>query len=208
MAVSLIALFVRFIGFTWRFKEFTENGAEPKKGKTGQYIYGFMHSHIIPTIYYYRGGKIVSLASSHKDGEIAAKAAGLFGIKTARGSTTRGGAKGIMEIVKFIDAGYDAAITVDGPRGPRGDVKPGVLAVAKLTGKPVVMVGFACAKKIKLRSWDRMEIPLPFSSGGFFFGKPFYVKSDISDEEMERLRMEKINELKDLNDEAEKIVNG
>jgi len=206
-AVPAIAILVRLLGLTWKFTELSENGAEPKRGKTEQYIYGFMHAYIIPTVYTYRGRKIATIVSSHKDGEIAARAVRAFGMKTARGSSTRGGARGLLELIDYISKGYDIAITVDGPRGPRGELKDGILYLAKLTGKKAVLVGFACDNKYRLKSWDKMEIPKLFSRGGFVFGRPFEVPGDITDEQLRELKALKTQELEHLNEEAQRLIN-
>jgi lysophospholipid acyltransferase (LPLAT)-like uncharacterized protein len=107
-----------------------------------------------------------------------------------------------------MEQGYDAAITTDGPRGPIGTVNKGVIYLAKLTGKRIVPVAFACDKKIRLRSWDKFEIPLPFAKGGFYFCEPVAVAADISDEGIEKLKQELTDRLREVNEKCEKAVNG
>jgi lysophospholipid acyltransferase (LPLAT)-like uncharacterized protein len=208
VGVPVIVFLVRLFGMTWRFRELTQTGAEPRRGKTETFIYGFMHCQQIAMIYSYRNMGLSSISSQHKDGEIAARAAGAFGIHMARGSSTRGGANALLGLKTFMEQGYAAAITTDGPRGPVGTVNKGVIYLAKLTGKKIVPVAFACDRKIKLRSWDKFEIPLPFAKGGFYFGEPVAVAPDISDEGIETLKQELTVRLREVNEKCEKAVNG
>lgn len=208
LGIPLIYLVVRLIGLTWRFKELNKTGLTPFQDKKEIYIYGFMHSQLIPTIFFYRGTKTASLASQHKDGEIAARAASMFGMRMVRGSSTRGGAGALIKLKTCIEEGWDVAITVDGPRGPVGNVNNGVLYLGKLTGKKVVPVAFYCDKKLELKSWDRMVIPLLFSKGGFMYGLPFEIPADADEARLEEIRRELIKAVKELNEQCKAAVEG
>ena len=204
-----ISLFVfKLIALTFRFKELKSENLSPFQGKKEIFIYGFQHSQIIPVIYFYRGIKMVSLASTHKDGEIAARGAAAFGISMVRGSSTRGGVAGLIGLKNFVDSGYDAALTVDGPRGPVGKVNNGIIYLAKLTGKKIVPAAFACGYKIRLTSWDRMVIPLPFSKGFFKFGDPIEVPPDLKDEDIEPIKARITEGLAKINKECEEAADG
>ncbi|HPD18616.1 MAG TPA: lysophospholipid acyltransferase family protein, partial [Candidatus Goldiibacteriota bacterium] len=148
----------------------------------------------------------VSLASLHRDGEIAAIAAGRFGISIVRGSSTRGGAKALLELKKYVNEGYDAALTVDGPKGPAGIVNNGVIYLAKLTGREIIPCCFACDRKIRLKSWDKLMIPLPFSKGIFNFGNPIRIPEHLEEKEIYTYKKKIQEELVRLNKEAEEKV--
>jgi len=116
------------------------------------------------------GGKI--LISSSKDGEIIARTMELFGQGTVRGSSSRGGAAALRSLVALGKEPFDLGITPDGPRGPRRQIKDGVVHLARLTGRPVVPVAFVCSRGYRFASWDRFLLPYPFSRGVFFYGEP------------------------------------
>jgi len=97
--------------------------------------------------YSYPKKSVTILISEHRDGEYISRTMERFGFTTARGSSTRNGAMGLREILKALKQGNDAAITPDGPRGPRETVQPGVIAAARLSGVPILPVTFSCSKK-------------------------------------------------------------
>ena len=122
--------------------------------------------------YSYRGRRISVMVSQSRDGELIARAVGHLGIDTARGSSSRGGAQGMRELLRQAKKGSDIAFTPDGPRGPRGEVQPGVLMAAQSTGWPIIPVAYADTRYKQLRSWDGMRVPLPFAAVHFVYGEP------------------------------------
>jgi lysophospholipid acyltransferase (LPLAT)-like uncharacterized protein len=108
-------------------------------------------------------GRVTALLSQHSDAEIAARALALFGIATARGSSTRGWVGGVRGLLNARERGEDVVIVPDGPRGPRREAKEGVVQLARMTGMPLVAFGAAAWPVRRLHSWDRMQIPVPFS---------------------------------------------
>jgi len=116
------------------------------------YILAFWHGRLFLMRYAYPGRRIAILISEHQDGELISRTMNRFGFATARGSSTRGGALGLREILRRIATGFDAAFTPDGPRGPRERVQAGVVAAARLSGAPIVPVTYSCTKK---NSWNR-----------------------------------------------------
>jgi len=111
------------------------------------YILAFWHGRLFLMPYCYPGERIAILISEHRDGELISRTMQRFGFATARGSSTRKGALGLREVLRRLDAGFDAAITPDGPRGPREVVQGGVIAAARLSGAPIIPVAFSCSKK-------------------------------------------------------------
>jgi lysophospholipid acyltransferase (LPLAT)-like uncharacterized protein len=103
-----------------------------------------------------------------------------FGVHVTRGSSSRGGAQAIMEIVRKVHGGYHAAFTPDGPRGPRYTVQPGIVAVAKTTGAAILPVTYSARWKKVFRSWDAFLMPLPFSRVVVVYGEPIYVSASAS----------------------------
>jgi lysophospholipid acyltransferase (LPLAT)-like uncharacterized protein len=115
------------------------------------------------------------LASRSHDGELVARFARHFGLPVVRGSSSRGGAAAARALVRVVRAGADVAIVPDGPRGPREQARPGVVALAALTGAPIVPVAFAARPAWRLATWDRLLVPAPFAKAAAVFGPPLTV---------------------------------
>ncbi|HVN84441.1 MAG TPA: lysophospholipid acyltransferase family protein [Candidatus Binatia bacterium] len=151
-------------------------------------IIAFWHNRAVLMPVPYRGEKMCIMNSQHRDGEIATRALARWGIRSVRGSATRGGVGGFLQLVDAYRAGYDLAVVPDGPRGPRYVVKPGVIHLAKATGARIFPVAYDAAWKRRLRSWDRLIIPLPFSRVVFVVGEPIAVVRDSDEVALERQR--------------------
>ncbi|CAN5482871.1 hypothetical protein BH10ACI3_BH10ACI3_20740 [soil metagenome] len=147
-------------------------------------IYTFWHDRIFLATYFWRNRGIVVMTSQSFDGEYIARFTRRFGYGAIRGSSSRGGAKALIEMVRSMLRGMPMAFTVDGPRGPRYEVKPGTVILAKRTGNPIMPFVIEPRKYWKLRSWDKMQIPKPFSTALMIIGEPIYVASDATDEEV------------------------
>jgi hypothetical protein len=106
---------------------------------------------------------IAVMISEHRDGEIIARVLQLLGHSAVRGSSSRGGARALLEAVRVMAGGRDVAITPDGPRGPRHSFAPGALALAFRANAPVVSLVASVDRLWRLRSWDGFEIPKPFA---------------------------------------------
>ena len=127
------------------------------------------------------------LVSHSKDGENMAKAVRFLGYNVKRGSSSRGGAAGLIALIKAVREGRSVVLAVDGPRGPRGTCKPGIVRLAQKTGVPLYPVGVATSKKWTFeKSWNKTYIPLPFSRQVVLVGEPFLFPPSSTDEEMEK----------------------
>jgi len=142
--------------------------------------------------------RLAGLVSASRDGALLSHVLTLFEVEPVRGSSSRRGAQALLELTSWLDRGYDAAITVDGPRGPRYEVKPGVVGLAQVTGRTIIPASYRLSRKWTVRSWDRFQIPVPFSTCYFSFGDPVQIPRDISDEDRETLRLEVERRLKEL----------
>ncbi len=140
--------------------------------------------------------RLAALVSASRDGGMLARILELFGVQPVRGSSSRRGAQALLELTSWAERGHDLAITPDGPRGPCYRVQEGAIALAQLTGLPIVPASYSLGWKIRLRSWDRFQIPLPFSRWRVEFGEPIRVPRDADDAVRERLRLELENRLK------------
>ena len=136
-------------------------------------IFVFWHGSLLPLVHYHRHERIVVLVSEHADGERIARVLARRGFGTVRGSSTRGGARGLRALVRAARAGRDLALTPDGPRGPRGEFKPGALAAARMTGLPIVPLAVSASAAWHLGSWDGFMVPKPFARVRVTYGDPW-----------------------------------
>lgn len=163
-------------------------------------IFAFWHSMILMTRFVYRGNGIHALVSRHGDGELLGRTLQQFGVFLVRGSSSKGGDEALRELVSLVRRNRDIAITPDGPRGPAGEVKPGIAQLARLTGAPVIPVAFSGSRLWILKTWDRFRIPCPFSALTYIFGEPLYLREGEDLEDF-RKRIEKA--LRDVTAEAD-----
>ena len=157
-----------------------------------QPVMGFWHGRILPATFYFRRRGIVVITSENFDGEWIARIIERFGYGTARGSTSRGGLKALLQLKRDMEAGKAAGFTLDGPRGPARVAQPGAIWLAKATGNPVLPFHAEASRHWTMRSWDQTQIPKPFSTVALAIGEPLSVPADASDArvEEERLRLE------------------
>jgi lysophospholipid acyltransferase (LPLAT)-like uncharacterized protein len=133
--------------------------------KAGQPVmFVFWHGRLLPLVHHHRNEGIVVLVSEHDDGEYITRVIERNGFGTVRGSSTRGGTKGLRSLVRAARDGHDVAVTPDGPTGPRGVFKTGALAAAQMAGLPVVPLTVRASSGWRLGSWDGFLIPRPFST--------------------------------------------
>lgn len=152
-------------------------------GKNGPKIISLWHGSLFGVLYYYRVRPFTVMASLSKDGDLITKVLDSYGYGAIRGSSSRGGARVLLEAVKTLRKGNTVAFTVDGPKGPIHEVKPGIIKLAQKTGIPIVPTCMAYDKAITLHSWDKLQIPLPFSKSVIYLGKPLKIEPDISIED-------------------------
>ena len=144
-----------------------------------QPVMGFWHGRILPATFYFRGRGIVVITSENFDGEWIARIIERFGYGTARGSTTRGGVKALIRLKRELAAGRPAGFTLDGPRGPARTAQAGAVWLAGSTGHPLLPFHLEASSYWEMTSWDRTQIPKPFSTVALVVGEPFYVTGDV-----------------------------
>lgn len=140
-----------------------------------QPIFAFWHGRVLSATYYWRHRGIVVMTSRNFDGEWIARIISRFGYGTARGSTSRGARRALIQLKREVAAGHPAAFTVDGPRGPAGRVQPGAVWLAGVTGNPILPFHIESDRFWSTRSWDKTQIPRPFSVAAVSIGAPFEV---------------------------------
>jgi lysophospholipid acyltransferase (LPLAT)-like uncharacterized protein len=169
-------------------------------------IYAFWHGSMFLLLQAHRGSGIAIMASESKDGAIMASILRLFGYTTVRGSSKRKGNKALLNLVHIIRAGGSAAIAVDGPRGPRHEVKPGIVFLAGKLKVPIVPVASVARRAWSMeKSWDALMVPAPFTQGVILYGEPIIV-GGTTDEDIESGRARLEEALHSLNREARELV--
>lgn len=169
-------------------------------------IFAFWHGKILPATYFWRGLGIVVMISENFDGEWIARIITRFGYGTARGSTSRGGHRALVQLRRDIYEGKSAGFAVDGPRGPAYSVQPGPVWLASLTGSPILPFDIAANRYWSVNSWDRTQIPKPFSRVAIAIGEPITVKQQSSQPDLETKRLSLELSLSKLSERASQMV--
>ncbi len=132
--------------------------------------------------------RLAAMVSASKDGAVMARILEHFGVQPVRGSTSRRGPQALLELTTWAERGYDLALVPDGPRGPCGVVQDGIISLAQVTGLPIIPASCHLAWKIRLKSWDRFQVPVPFSRAVIRIGEPLRVPREASESDREILR--------------------
>ncbi len=193
-------IFLRALGATWRFRMKEDEAFCPEQKS----LFACLHGDMLLPVVFYRKKSMVALVSEYGDGEVIARIAkGVGGFIPVRGSSTRGGAKAFLEMIKRF-RGNHWVITPDGPRGPRGSVQGGVIQMAAKSGRPIWPLGFAVSRAKRFNSWDRFVLPAPFARIAGVVGEPLKVPPRIDREERRRLADDLERRLADAHEQAAK----
>ena len=201
---TLAYFYTVFLGWTTRIYWFKSEEGECLEKEGKGVIYAVWHNQQLFLLYPYKGQKIAPLISQSSDGEYIARCLPKFGMLAVRGSSSRGGARALIHLMHAARDGYSPMLTPDGPRGPIYKVQSGILFLAKKTGLPIIPVGTALSHKIKVGSWDKMRVPLPFGKTALTYGKTVSIKDDA---DMERAAKELEEQLNWATDQSEMFVN-
>ena len=194
------------LGSTFRWRE---DGAEHYQrviDSGRRPIMAFWHGRILPATVYFRNRGIVVITSENFDGEWIAGIIERFGYGTARGSTSRGAVKALVQLKRDMAAGKPAAFTLDGPRGPAKVAQPGAVWLAKATGNPIVPFHIESDRHWTANSWDRTQIPKPWSNVAIAIGEPMDVPSDADEDGLESARRLLEQRLGALEDRAARML--
>ena len=153
-------------------------------------VYSFWHNRIPIATYFWRRRGIIVMSSQSFDSEYIARFIQRFGYGAAKGSSTRGAVAGLVQMIRAVRAGKSAAFTVDGPRGPLYEVKPGAVMLAAKSGAALLPFSISMDRCWRLRSWDQLEIPKPFARVVVVLGERIYVPEDQGNDEAWRARLQ------------------
>ena len=171
-----------------------------------QPVMAFWHGRILSATVFFRRRGIVVMTSENFDGEWIAGIIERFGYGTARGSTSHGARKALLQLVREMAAGRAAGFAVDGPRGPARIAQPGAVWLAQATGNPVLPFHLEADRRWLLRSWDRTQIPKPFATVAVAVGEPFDVPAAAGDGAIEEARVKLEQRLHQLEQRALDMV--
>ena len=175
------SIFIKFLYLSNKKKFYA-----PQSLSDENYIVAFWHNDLLMAPYSYtrykKRPRIKVLISEHFDGSLIAKTMNYFGFETLRGSSSRGGAKALIESIKSLKSGYDLGITPDGPKGPRHEVQDGIIVMAQKANVKILIVEIKPSKFWRLNSWDKFVIPKPFGTISFYISDLLDIK-DMSLEE-------------------------
>jgi lysophospholipid acyltransferase (LPLAT)-like uncharacterized protein len=195
----LVWALLSLIGRTWRFEVIAEDNASPLPfGEgAGAEIFCFWHQCVLPCTFYFRRTRASIIVSQSFDGELITRTLELFGYKTARGSSSRGGREGLEGLKAAIENGGPAIFTADGPRGPIYQTKFGPIRLAQMTGSRIGAFYLLPQRALTMRSWDRFLVPLPFTRIAVSWARWTLVDGGtkeagaaLSDDDLERNRAE------------------
>lgn len=212
----LVAQYIRFVYVTTRWETVMLGN---KAGEAPLYDHpsdGFRDEPVVVTFWH---GRLLMLnlfphairpshilISSHRDGTLIARVSRHLKHHVISGSSSRGGARAVIEMIRRLKEGTHVAITPDGPRGPRMRAAMGAITVAKKSGAAIIPLGYAVTRYRYINSWDQFMLAYPFGRGVFTVGNPIVIPADADALEMERYRKKLESALIHITNEANKIV--
>lgn len=166
-------------------------------------IFTFWHTCILSATWFWRDRGIVVMSSVSRDAEYTGRVIKRFGYGTARGSSTRGGGRAMAEMAQCLNNGLEVAFTIDGPRGPAYEAKPGAVTLARHTGQAILPFHITLNNRVELSSWDRLTIPLPFTRALVLIAEPIYVAREANSDEVSAKQAALQSALDRLREQAE-----
>ncbi|MGL4465845.1 MAG: lysophospholipid acyltransferase family protein [Planctomycetia bacterium] len=211
-AVSLMAPILRVWMSTLRVKAHADDDRSDPflHPEPNPFIYALWHESLLLAATYHRRFRPKVMISKSRDGEFITRVVKSLGLDVVRGSSTRGGAQAVMELVDLVRSGFrlKLAVLADGPRGPRRELKPGAVFIASATGLEIVPIAYAYDRPWRAKSWDRMAVPRPFSRAVVVMGTPIAVAEGLEREDLERCRLRVEAAMNDAYDRAERWLKG
>jgi len=167
--------FIDQLARSWRFRARNQYHWQRLVAAKEPFIFLLWHEALLPLLWHHRRQQIAILVSEAREGQYLADYAQRIGYHLVPGSSTRGGARALLAAIRALGDGSTVAITPDGPRGPRRDIKPGVVHAAQQAGAMILPLHAVTPSAWRLRSWDRLVVPKPFAEIRLGYGEPFSV---------------------------------
>ncbi|MBD3166677.1 DUF374 domain-containing protein [bacterium] len=198
---------VALIGRTIRFRRYGVKHLRQMEQQDG-FIYACPHGRMFLPVWFHRHTNLTTLVSQSRDGELVTRLVRGLGHDTVRGSSHRGASAGLKGLLRVLKRGGVVALMVDGPKGPAYEPKIGTIAVARMSGAPILPIVGAARHAWTFNSWDRFQLPQPFTVGVVAYGEPLRVPREADEEEMERYRRILQAHLVSLRDTADRLARG
>jgi lysophospholipid acyltransferase (LPLAT)-like uncharacterized protein len=157
------ASFIRALAATWRYRAVGDDALRRLRAEKTPVLFTLWHGEMLPLLWYHRNQGVSVLVSEHKDGELIAQILQWMGYATIRGSTNRGAGRALIGLVRTLREGRDAAVTPDGPRGPRHKFASGAVVASQRSGAPIIPTVAVVDRYWQLKTWDGFIIPKPFA---------------------------------------------
>jgi lysophospholipid acyltransferase (LPLAT)-like uncharacterized protein len=175
-ARAVAAPAMRLLASSWRIRTEHEERWRPLYEARRPHVFLLWHEVLLPLLWHHRRQDIAIVVSENRDGQYLADFALALGYRAVRGSSSRGAARALLGAVRELQSGRAVAFTPDGPRGPRRELKPGVVAAAQRGGGAIVPIHARADRAWRLDSWDRFLIPKPAARITVTYGRPFEVE--------------------------------
>jgi lysophospholipid acyltransferase (LPLAT)-like uncharacterized protein len=176
IGVPLGVVLIRLLAMTWRIKRNGDARLAKRVAAGEGAVVALWHGQLFPLAWAIRDVPLLVLVSEHRDGEVITRILGHLGYRMIRGSSTRGGARALAEMIRELKEGKSICITPDGPRGPARVFSPGAAVAAQRAGVPVIPLYLTASSAWRLNSWDRFMIPKPFARLVVTLGEPTFVR--------------------------------
>lgn len=186
---------IRLMGKTWRVRWRGRELIPPN----GPAIFSIWHAHQLPLAYVSRNWGIVVLVSQSFDGELISRAIQKLGFRTVRGSSSRGGKEAFNSLLNELASGSRVAITPDGPRGPAYQISRGIITLAQKSHAKIFPVVVDASPSVRLKSWDKFMIPLPFAKVFVLVGEPVFVPREMEIDKAIKILQSAMNSPEDVN---------
>ena len=208
LATALGPFLLKSLGASWRTRRFGYEHME-SRGPKGQHpVIAVWHESIPTGTVLHRHYPLAALTSLHRDGKMISDIMEKLGFITVHGSSRNGGSQALRELLAAGKESLGLVITPDGPRGPAHSVAPGTLFLAAMLGRPVIAYGYACDKKWRANSWDRMVLPKPFCKLVAGFSEPFFVPREAlrDDAVMETYQKKLMESFESVHSQAKSLL--
>lgn len=206
LGLNVLTFIVNLVIKTYRIDIQNSDAVKKVLKQDGKFITAFWHGRMLIPWYVNRNFKIAALVSKSKDGDILTRLLNNWNYRVVRGSSHIGGKEALKIMEDEIDQGFSFAITPDGPTGPPYKMKPGAVVLAHRKKVPLFLVGTASNKYFVFNSWDKFQVPKPFSRVAVIYSEAIFAREESTREEINKLIEVCEKRLMELQKEAESIV--
>jgi len=203
LGIHFVKYLLNILLKTLDIKELKNKQLDELEKKNKNYVLAFWHGTMLLPWYLKRDKQFYTIISKSNDGEILTRVLKSWNYNVKRGSSSNGGSEVLTTLIEKTKTGSSIAITPDGPKGPKKKLKAGAVIIAKKANVPLVLLGIGLRKKKELKSWDKFQIPYPFTKIFAVYSKPIFIDKDLSYEETDNMINKVSEKLNSLQKQAE-----